>query len=170
MTYNTEKDLIAEAVTVVPKPTTKDPEETQAFLNASVPRLTFPLGQTSYVGVPGIHEAPLPLAAVCPGDTRYTELPRSVWGFTVSDVEVVIPSAPTFDFLELSESDSGCSCENPTQSPESSLPNSPVEDGSPPRYCKDYCVLNKTAEGVVPVLLSKESNRNVPSDPLKAEE
>lgn len=164
-----ENDLIAEAVTVVPKPITKDPEETQAFLNTSVPHPIFPLGQTSYVGVPETNEAPLTFAAVCPEDTPYTQLPPSVWGFTISDVEVVIPSAPTFGFLEVSQSDSGCSCENLTQSPESSSPNSPVEDSSPPHYSKDYCILNKTAGGIVPVLLSKESNRNVTSDPQKAE-
>ncbi|XP_024866810.2 interleukin-21 receptor-like [Kryptolebias marmoratus] len=168
VTYDTETDLIAEAVTVLPKPITKDPEETQAFVDTSVPHMTFPLGPTSYVGLPGMNEVPLPIAVVCPGDTPYTQLPCSVWGFSFSDVQVVIPSAPPCDFLEMSHRDSGCDFEALSQSPERSLPCSPVEE-SVPRYCKDYCILNKTAEGVVPVLLSKESNENFPSDPLKDE-
>lgn len=169
VTYNLEDDLIADVVTVVPKPVTKGPEEAGFFLSTAVPQLIFPPGQTSYVGVPVMHEVPLPVTGVCPGDAPYTRLPCSVWGFSISDIEVVIPSAPVSDFLEMSHADSGCSCEDLTQSPESSVPSSPVEEVAPPQFCSDYCILNKTTEGVVPVLLSRESNGNVPLDLLKAE-
>ncbi|XP_071325707.1 interleukin-21 receptor-like [Trachinotus anak] len=152
-TYKTEEVLLTNAVTIVPKPITKDLEENQEIFNPLSTQLVFGQCQSSYVGLPEMHEASQPITMVCPGGTSYTQLPCSVWSFGPGDVQVV-PSPPQ-TFLEISHTDSGCSCEDMTQSPECSLPNSPVDDSSPPCFCNDYCILNKTAEGVVPVLVSK---------------
>ncbi|KAF3692290.1 hypothetical protein EXN66_Car007966 [Channa argus] len=161
--YKTEEILTTSDVTVVPKPMTKDPEENQVFHNPSVTQLAFTQCQTSYVGLPGTHEVSPPVTIVCPGDTSYTQLPSSIWGLNAGEVQVI--SSPPKDVSEMSCCDSGCSFESPTESPECSLPTSPVEKTSPPFYCNDYCILNKTAEGVVPVLVYKGSSPNVPSDP-----
>ncbi|XP_035464601.1 interleukin-21 receptor [Scophthalmus maximus] len=156
LTYQTEEILITEAVTVEPKPITKDPEENQDYHNPSVTQMLFT--QTSYVGLPGTHEASQPITMVCPAGTSYTQLPCSVWGLSIGEVQVVSSASQDEDVWDASESshaDSGCSCHDLTQSPECSLPNSPVGDSLPPCYCSDYCILNKTAGGVVPVLVSK---------------
>ncbi|XP_034465983.1 interleukin 21 receptor, tandem duplicate 2 [Hippoglossus hippoglossus] len=154
LVYKTDEILINDAVTVEPKPKTKDPEENQDLHITAATQLTFPQCQTSYVGLPGMHVAPQPITTVHPAeDTSYTRLPGSVWGCSIGEVPVT-PS-PSQDVFESSCTDSGCSCDDLTPSPECSLPNSPVEASSPPRYCKDYCILNKTAEGVVPVLVCK---------------
>ncbi|XP_039974259.1 interleukin-21 receptor-like [Xiphias gladius] len=153
LTYKTEEILISDAVTVVPVPITKDLEEKQEFHNPSVAQLAFNQCQTSYFSLPGMHGASQPMTMVCPGETSYTQLPHSVWGFGIGEVRAV--SASPEDFLEISHADSGCSCEDLTQSTGCSLPSSPVVDSSPPCYSSDYCILNKTAEGVVPVLVSK---------------
>lgn len=158
LTYKTEEILTTNAVIVGPKPITKDPEENQDFHNPQVTQLAFTQCQTSYVGLPGIHEAPPPLTMTCPGNTSYTQLPCSVWGFGIGEVEAVVSSPPKD--LNISCADSGCSCEDLTQSPECSLPCSPIDYNPPPS--SDYCVLNKTAEGVVPVLVSKGGSLNVP--------
>ncbi|XP_037641121.1 interleukin-2 receptor subunit beta-like [Sebastes umbrosus] len=163
LAYKTEEILTTDAVIVVPKPITKDPEENQDFHNPTV-QLAFTQGQTSYVGLPGIHEASPPFTLVCPGDMPYTQLPCSVWGVGIGEVEVV--STLPQDFSITSSVDSGCSFEDQTQSPECSLPNSPVADIPPPCYCNDYCILNKTAEGFAPVLVP---SLNVPSDSLQEE-
>ncbi|XP_040900431.1 interleukin-21 receptor-like isoform X1 [Toxotes jaculatrix] len=153
-TSKTEEILITSPVTVVPKPIKKDQEENQDFNNSSVAQLDFSQCQTSYVGLPGMHEeARHPMTVVCPGDTSYTQLPSSVWGFGVEQVQAL--SFPPEDFLEISNADSGCSCEDLTQSPDCSLLHSAIVDSLPTCYCSDYCVLNKTVEGVVPVLVSK---------------
>lgn len=156
LTYKTEEILTSDAVIVVPKPITKDPEENPDLHNPPVTQLTFTQCQTSYVGLPGIHEASPPLTMVCPGNMSYTQLPCSVWGVDIGEVQVVSP--PPKDILNISRADSGCNCEDLTQSPECSLPNSPVDDTPPPCYCNDYCILNKTAEGFAPVLVSKEAD------------
>ncbi|XP_023187118.1 interleukin-21 receptor-like [Xiphophorus maculatus] len=162
--YKTEEDLITDAVTVVPKSSPEDLEENQVFLVAPGTQLVFPLSHTSYVGFPGMEKASAP---PCPGDTPYTQLPCSVWGPCIQNVEVVC-SDPK-GFLEISRSDSGCSCEDLTQSPECSLPCSPVDEIPMANHCNDYCILNKTAQGVVPVLLSKERPADVPDHSLKSE-
>ncbi|KAL3059955.1 hypothetical protein OYC64_014537 [Pagothenia borchgrevinki] len=150
LAYTTEEILTTDDVIVVPKPITKEPEENVDYHNPTV-HLTFTQCQSSYVGLPGVHEASPPLTMIYPGDTSYTQLPSSVWGVGVGEVEVA--SSPPEDVLNISCADSGC--EDPTQSPECSLPNSPVEDIPPPCYCNDYCILNKTAEGFAPVLVSR---------------
>ncbi|KAJ4930770.1 hypothetical protein JOQ06_025078 [Pogonophryne albipinna] len=150
LAYKTEEILTTDDVIVVPKPITKEPEENVDYHNPTV-HLTFTQGHSSYVGLPGVHEASPPLTMIYPGDTSYTQLPSSVWGLGVGEKEVA--SSPPEDFLNISCADSGC--EDPTQSPECSLPNSPVEDIPPPCYCNDYCILNKTAEGFAPVLVSR---------------
>ncbi|MED6242262.1 hypothetical protein ATANTOWER_002259 [Ataeniobius toweri] len=165
LTYKTEEDLIANAVTIVPKASPKDLEENQVFLTTPAIQLTFPPSLTSYVGLPGMDKPPIP--GVCPGETPYTQLPFSIWGFSIQEVEVV--SSEPNDFLEISHSDSGCNCEDLTQSPECSLPCSPVSEIPTPSHRSDYCILNKTAEGVVPVLLSKDHARDVLSGSLKSE-
>lgn len=163
LTYQTEEILTTDAVFVVPKPTTKDPEENQDLHSPpAVTQLAFPQCPTSYVGLPGLHAAPPPVTMVCPGDSSYTQLPCPVWGVGVAEVEVVSP--PPKDFFNISRTDSGC--EELTQSPECSLPNSPVDESPPPCYCTDYCILNKTAEGFAPVLVSKGNNLNVSADSL----
>ncbi|KAL3980193.1 calcium-responsive transcription factor [Sarotherodon galilaeus] len=161
LTHKADEVMISDRVAVVPKPKTKDPEESQTFLNPPVIQLAFPQCQTSYVGLPGMDMAPASIAMVCPANTSYTQLPCSVWE---RGREAEIASSPPEDVLEISCVDSGCSFEDVTQSPECSLPSSPVVETLAPCYCSDYCILNKTAEGVVPVLLSKESNVKVSSD------
>ncbi|XP_035862652.1 interleukin-4 receptor subunit alpha-like [Sander lucioperca] len=165
LTYKTEETLTIDPVIVVPKPIKKDPEENQDFHNPPVTQLAFHQCQASYVGLPGIHEASPPLTMVCPGDMPYTQLPCSVWGVGIKEVKVVC--TPPEDFLNMSRADSGCSCEDLTQSPECSLPNNPIDDSPPPCFCSDYCILNKTAEGFAPVLMSKGSSLNVPSNSLQ---
>ncbi|KAK5922047.1 hypothetical protein CgunFtcFv8_019352 [Champsocephalus gunnari] len=150
LAYKTEEILTTDDVIVVPKPITKEPEENVDYHNPTV-HLTFTQGHSSYVGLPGVHEASPPLTMIYPGDMSYTQLPSSVWGLGVGEKEVA--SSPPEDFLNISCADSGC--EDPTQSPECSLPNSPVEDIPPLCYCNDYCILNKTAEGFAPVLVSR---------------
>ncbi|XP_070767877.1 interleukin-21 receptor-like [Enoplosus armatus] len=162
LTYKTEEILTTDAVIVVPKRRTKDPEENLNFHDSSVTQLAFPQCQTSYVGLPGIHEAPPPLTVVCPGKTSYTQLPCSVWGVGIGEVEVV--TSPPKDIFNVSRADSGFTCKDLTESPECSLPNSPVDDSPPPCYCNDYCILNKTAEGFAPVLVSRGGSLNVPED------
>ncbi|XP_037310962.2 interleukin-21 receptor-like [Pungitius pungitius] len=158
LTYKTEEILAGfDAVTVEPKPATKDPEELRVFSDPTA-HLALAQCHTSYVGLPGVHEATAPLVAVCPGGAPYTRLHCSLWGVLAAaaeEEEAEVVSAPPEDFLDVSSEDSGCSCADPTQSPESSFPNSPVADCPPPRVCVDYCILNKTAGGFVPVLLSQ---------------
>ncbi|KAK5862057.1 hypothetical protein PBY51_017489 [Eleginops maclovinus] len=148
LAYRTEEILTTDDVIVVPKPITKEPEENVDFHDPTI-HLTFTQCQTSYVGLPGIHEASPPLTMICPGNTSYTQLPSSVWGVGIGGIEVA--SSPPEDFLNISFADSGC--EDPTQSPECSLPNSPVKNIPP--LCSDYCVLNKTEKGFAPVLVSR---------------
>ncbi|XP_049438883.1 interleukin-21 receptor-like [Epinephelus fuscoguttatus] len=164
LTYKAEEILKTDAVNVVPNPITKEPEENQDFHNLPVTQLVFPQCQSSYVGLPGVHEAPPPLTLVCPGDMSYTQLPCSVWGVGIGEVEVPPPlfSSPPKDLFNISREDSGC--EDLTQSPECSVLNSPVDDSPPPCYCSDYCILNKTAEGFAPVLVSRGNNLNDQSD------
>ncbi|XP_074540309.1 interleukin 21 receptor, tandem duplicate 2 [Halichoeres trimaculatus] len=153
-TYKPEEILTTDAVIVVPKPPiTNDPEENQDQQNQSVTQFLFTQCPTSYVGLPGIHEPSPPVTAVSPGNMSYTRLPCSVWGINIGEVEVV--STPVKDVLHTSCADSGCSSEDLTQSPGCSLPNTPVEDSLPKCFCTDYCILNKTAEGFAPVLVSK---------------
>lgn len=168
LTYKTEEIMTTDVVIVEPKPITKEPEENQDYHKASVTQLEFMQCQTSYVGLPGIHEASPPLPVVCPGDTSYTQLPCSVWGVGFENVQVL--SSPPKDFLNISHADSGCSCEDLTQSPECSLTNSPVDESPLPCNCSDYCILNKTAEGFAPVLVSKGSSLHDPSDSLQEDE
>ncbi|XP_069031438.1 interleukin-9 receptor-like isoform X1 [Embiotoca jacksoni] len=152
LTYKTEEILTTDAVTVVPKPVPTHPEENPLLQNPPVTQLDFPQCQSSYVGLPGMLQAPPPVTQACPGDAPYTQLPTSIWGFHVV-------AAPPADVLETSRADSGC--EDLTPSPECSLPNTPVDITPaplpPPCYHTDYCILSKTEEGVVPVLVSRES-------------
>ncbi|TKS82511.1 hypothetical protein D9C73_016620 [Collichthys lucidus] len=165
LTYKPEEILITDTVTVMPKPVAKGPEENQDLHNPSVTHLTFTQCQTSYVGLPGIHDVPPPLTMICAAETSYTQLPCTVWGVGSEEADVV-PSPPK-DLLNISHADSGCSCEELSQSLECSEPSSPVVDSPPSCYCTDYCILNKTAEGFAPVLVSKGSSLNVPSDSLQ---
>lgn len=162
LTYKPEEILITDTVIVMPKPVAKGPEENQDLHNPSVTHLTFTQCQTSYVGLPGIHDVSPPLTMICAAETSYTQLPCTVWVVGSEEAEVV-PSPPK-DLLNISHADSGCSCEELSQSLECSEPSSPVVDSPPPCYCTDYCILNKTAEGFAPVLVSKGSSLNVPSD------
>lgn len=164
--YKTEELLTTHAVTVVPKPMTKDPEENQDFYDPSVAQLAFAQCQTSYVGLPEMHKVSSPITMVFPGDTSYTQLPCSVWEFDPGEVQIM--SSPPKD--SFSCSDSGCSFESLTKSPDCSLPTSPVTDSSPPFYSSDYCILNKTAGGVVPVLVTKGNHPNITSDPNQKDE
>lgn len=100
LSYKPEEIMTTDAVIVAPKPILKEPEENRDI--ASVTHLEFTQCQTSYVGLPGIHEASQPVPVVCSGDTSYTQLPCSVWGVSF------VPSPPE-DFLNISHADSGCS-------------------------------------------------------------
>ncbi|XP_026173162.1 interleukin-21 receptor-like [Mastacembelus armatus] len=155
--------LPTDAVTIM-KSTMKNSEENQDFLNPSVMKTAFIQCQTSYVELPGMREASPATTMVSPGDMTYTPLPCSVWGFDIEEAQAVSSPLCTKDFFEISSADSGFNCKGLSESPECSLPNSPVDDGSPPCYCNDYCILNKTAAGVVPVLVSKGNSLTVPSD------
>lgn len=166
LSNKTEEILKTDYVVVVPKSTTKELEENQIFTDPAGTQLPFTQCQTSYVGLPGMHEVS-PLMMACPGDASYTQLPCPVWGFGAGEVQVI--SSQPKDHLEISCCDSGCSFDSLTESPESSSPTSPVDDGPPPFYQSDYCILNKTAAGVVPVLLSKESSPNAPAAPHRDE-
>ncbi|KAM3613668.1 uncharacterized protein V6R79_003267 [Siganus canaliculatus] len=163
--HKSEENVVTDAVIAAPKPATKDPEETRGQNNAQIAQLAFTQCQSSYVGLPGIQEVCPPMTMVCPGGTSYTQLPCSIWGIPTRE-EVVCP--PPKDVLNISRTDSGCSCEDLSQSPECSLPTSPV-DSSPPRPCisSDYCILNKTADGFAPVLVSKGCNTDILSDSLE---
>ncbi|XP_030250670.1 interleukin-21 receptor-like isoform X3 [Sparus aurata] len=165
LTYKPEEILTIDCVIASPKPPRKHPEENQDFNIPAVTQLAFPQCPSSYVGLPGIHEAPPPITMVCPSDMSYTQLPCSVWGVGFGAVQVA--SSPPEDILNISSADSGCTFEDLTQSPECSVPNSPVDDSPPPCICTDYCILNKTAEGFAPVLVSKGSSGNVPFDSLQ---
>ncbi|XP_038137127.1 interleukin-21 receptor-like [Cyprinodon tularosa] len=167
LTYKTEEDLIPDVVTVLPKSSSKDFEENQDFLSLPTTQLVFPLSHTSYVGLPGMDNAFPPATLLCPGDTPYTQFPGSSLGFNFQEKEVF--SSGMKDTLEISHCDSGCSCEDLTQSLECSLPCSPVDETPTPNHCNDYCILNKTAEGIIPILLSKQRARDVRSDSLKSE-
>ncbi|XP_041844321.1 interleukin-21 receptor-like isoform X1 [Melanotaenia boesemani] len=165
--HKAEEDLITSAVTVVPKPIIKDPEENQGFNNPPVPHLVFPQNLTSYVGLPVMQEVSPPINLVCADNTPYTQLPCPFWGFDHSEKQATSP--PPEHFLEISKTDSGCSCEDLSQSPEFSLPSSPVDESPLPHFCTDYCILNKTAEGIVPVLISKQSSGKILSDSQQAD-
>ncbi|XP_029360848.1 interleukin-21 receptor-like isoform X2 [Echeneis naucrates] len=152
--YKTEEPPMTCDIMVVPKPIPKDPEENQDVFSLSVTPLTFSQSPSSYVGLPELHEAPPPVTmSFCPGNTSYTQLPCSVWDFAIKEAQVT--PGPPETLSEISRADSGCSCEDLTEDPECSLPNSPVDESSPPCFRNDYCILNKTADGVVPVLVSK---------------
>lgn len=163
--YKTEEMLTTHAVNVVPKPMTKDPEENQDFYNPAVTQLAFTQCQTSYVGLPEMHKVSSPITMICPRDTSYIQLPCSVF----NTGEVQVESSPPKDSSEFSCSDSGCSFEL-TESPDCSLPTTPVADSSPPFYHTDYCILSKTAGGVVPVLMTKGSSPNIASEPDREDE
>lgn len=165
LTYKPEEILTLDCVIASPKPTRKDPEENQVFSIPAVTQLAFTQCPSSYVGLPVIHEAPPPMTMVCPSDMSYTQLPCSVWGVGFGAVQVA--SSPPEDILSISSADSGCTFEDLTQSPECSVPNSPADDSPPPCIGTDYCILNKTAEGFAPVLVSKGSSVNVPPDSLQ---
>ncbi|TNN40139.1 hypothetical protein EYF80_049698 [Liparis tanakae] len=163
LTYKTEEVLTADAVTVEPKPATTDPEENRAFHDPTVP-LGVTQCQSSYIGLPGVHWAsPPPGPTLSPGETSPAAPPRPVWGVGAGEVEVV--SALPADVFSACSSDSGCSFEEPTQSPECSSPNRPP----PPCFWNDYCVLNKTDGGFSPVLVSGGSGPAVPTGSLQEE-
>ncbi|XP_030014322.1 interleukin-21 receptor-like [Sphaeramia orbicularis] len=159
--YKTDDISMAEVVDVVPRAITKTPvEEEQDLQDPPVTPLVFTQCPSSYVGLPGTHEAPPPLPVICPVNTSYTQLPCSLWGFTAveeEEVEVEDDLSPK-DFLDISSADSGCSFEDSTRSPECSLPSSPAHAPPPPCYCDDYYTLKQTENGVVPVLVSKENH------------
>ncbi|XP_071376144.1 interleukin-21 receptor-like [Centroberyx affinis] len=145
--YKTEEIVTTDTLIIVPKPITKD----QELQDCSVTQLMFTQCQTSYVGLPGMDGAPLHLTGNCQADTSYTQLPCSALKFSFGEPAVVTCSPE--DFLDTSRTDSGCGSEDLTQSPECSLPSSPVPTSLPQCLCDDYCILNKTAAGLIPVLL-----------------
>ncbi|XP_023820005.1 interleukin-21 receptor-like [Oryzias latipes] len=153
LAYKTEEDLRADSVTVVPRTTTKEREEIvpDSSVTPFVLPMAFPVGQLSYVGLPGFHEAPAPVLNA--GDGQYTQLPCPAWEFGISEGELASSSSESP--LEISNADSGCSCEGLSSSPDCSLPSSPFGKCVPLQFGQDYCILNKTTEGVVPVLVSK---------------
>ncbi|KAM9852055.1 uncharacterized protein ACBR49_005163 [Aulostomus maculatus] len=106
----------------------KDSEENLHFNSPLAMHLTLAQRQNPYVGLPLLHEASsLPVA--CPVDMSYMQLPCGVWGVGTGEGEEVC--TPPKDFFDISHADSGCSCEDLSQSPECSLPNSPVNDNPP---------------------------------------
>lgn len=164
--YKTEEILTADPVVVLPKPVIQEPEEIQATQQG------FPQCQLSYVGLPEIQEAPPPLPVFCPGNMSYTRLPCSFWGSHVvkeQESEVLSPSDMTKTMKNDYEEDSGCSCEDVAKSRECSRMSSPVDESPPMCSCTDYCILNKTAEGFAPILVSRggEGSPNVPSEFLQ---
>lgn len=148
-------------VMVVPKLITREAEENSESNNSPVTELEFTHCQT-YVTLPGMHETVPPLPPICSGDTSYTQLPCSSFGIGIGKVEAVSP--PPKDFLTISSADSGFSFEDLTQTLDCSLPTSPSEESPPLCNSTDYCILNKTADGLVPVFASNRIN--VQSDSL----
>lgn len=129
MLMNKPEDIVTtDAVIVAPKPVLKEPEENHDL--ASVAHLEFTQCQTAYVGLPGIHEASPSVPVVCSGNTSYTQLPCSVWGIGFEKID--IPSQPE-DFLNISHTDSGCSCADLTQSLECRSTES--------CWCKNWSIL-----------------------------
>ncbi|XP_055359129.1 interleukin 21 receptor, tandem duplicate 2 isoform X2 [Betta splendens] len=165
--YKNEETLMTDAVTVEPKPRKKELEENLGLHEAPV-MLPVAQTQTSYVGLPGRHQASSPVTVLCPGDSSYTQLPCSIWGFSLGGVQVEPPPAKASS--EISCSDSGCSFDSLSESPDCSLPTSPAVDASPPFHCSDYCILNKTAEGVVPVLVTMGRSPRDAADPPRDED
>lgn len=156
--YKTEENVTSNVVMVVPKVITREAEENPDSNNSPVTELEFTHCQT-YITLPGMPEAvpPLPpLPAICSGDTSYTQLPCSIFGIGIGKAEAV--SSPPKDFLTVSSADSGFSFEDLTQSLDCSLTTSPSEESPPLCNSTDYCILNKTADGFVPVLASNQIN------------
>lgn len=165
LTYKAEELLTTSVVTFCEKAVAKEPRESQDFLQPAGTQLQFTQCQ-SYVCSPVAQEPAPPPLTVCPGDMPYTRLPCSVWGVVEQAPEEnqVISPRPKV-LLNISQEDSGCSFDDSVQSPECSLPSSPAQDRGPPA-CSDYCILNKTAVGFDPVLVSKVIGLNTPSDSL----
>lgn len=153
--YKTEENVTSNVVMVVPKLITREAEENPDSSNSPVTELEFTHCQT-YVTLPGMREAAPPLPAICSGDTSYTRLPCSIFGIGIGKEEAV--SSPPKDFLTVSSADSGFSFDDLTQSLDCSLTTSPSEKSPPLCKSTDYCILNKTADGFIPVFASNQIN------------
>lgn len=170
--YTTEEIMTADPVVVLPKPAMQEPEEIQELCFSQATQLGFPQCQLSYVGLPEMQEALLPLPVFCPGNTSYTKFPCSFWGSHVvkeEESEVLSPPDMTKTMRNDYKEDSGCSCEDMAKSQECSRASSPVDESPPMCSCTDYCILNKTAEGFAPILVSRGGggSQNVQSEFLQ---
>ncbi|XP_056142842.1 interleukin-21 receptor-like [Lampris incognitus] len=157
-TCRMEDFLIADSVIIASTPILKDREAYQSLPEMSTTLPVLIQGQSSYVGLPGIDFPSNHTKGNCPEDTSYTQLPCSAMEFGFEDV-VTASSLPT-DFLDTSHADSGCGCEEVTENPEFSLLSGP-QHPSPQCFQDDYCILNKTAEGLTPVLVPRGGDVNV---------
>ncbi|XP_029928458.1 interleukin-21 receptor-like [Myripristis murdjan] len=164
----TEEMIKADALIIVPKPITKDEAEDQDLQDSLLTQMMFTQCQSSYVGLPGMNGTPLHVNVNCLEDTPYTQLPFSGPQFGFG--KAVAVSVPPENVLDISCADSGCGCEDPSQSPECSQPNSPLHSSPPQFLCTDYCVLNKTAAGIIPILISQASSVNVAPESLQKDE
>lgn len=148
LAYKTEEIVTADSVVVVPKPVMQEPKAVPEQSVCAAAPLGFPQCQLSYVGLPEMQEAILPSPQFSPGSLSYTKLPCPFW-----PGHSEVPSST--DRTQTCVEDSGCSCEEVTQSQESSPVSSPARESPPVCSCTDYCILNKTAEGFTPILVSR---------------
>lgn len=164
LAYKTEEIITADPVVVLPRPVTQEAEEVERLCLSPAKQVGFPQCQMSYVGLSEIQESLPTLPEFCPGDMSYTKFPCSVWASRVVVEEASEALSQTHAIKATSsdyEEDSGCNFDDIAKSQECSPASSPVV-GSPPVYnCRDYCILNKTAQGFAPTLVSRGGSQNV---------
>lgn len=170
LAYKTEEIVTADPVVVLPKTVIQEPDEVQELCFSPATPVGFPQCQLSYVGLPEIQESLPPLPVFCPGNMSYTKFPCAIWGSHVvkeKENEVLSQTHVIKTMSSDDEEDSGCNFDDISKSQECSPVSSPVDESPPVYNCRDYCILNKTAEGFAPVLVSRGGIQNVQSEFLQ---
>lgn len=164
LAYKTEEIMTADPVVVLPKPVTQEPEEVQQLCLSPAKQVGFPQCQMSYVGLSEIQESLPAVPVFCPGNMSYTKFPCSVWDSDVVKEEEseLLSQAHAINAMSSDdEEDSGCSLDDNAKSQECSPASSPVDESPVVYNCRDYCILNKTADGFAPTLVSRGGGQNV---------
>lgn len=168
LAYKTGETITADPVVVLPKPVMPEADEVQGLFLSPATQAGFPQCQLSYVGLPEIWESPPPIPAFCPGSLSYTKLPCAIWGSQAVKEEEREVLSQTHVMKTVSsddeEEDSGCNLDEVARSQECSPVSTPVDENPPLCKCTDYCILNKTAEGFAPVLVSRGGSQSVETD------